>query len=267
MRPLSASQLLALWEHGLAQPFWQRALSLLAAALPDLSLETLANLPLGQRDACLLTLREHLFGPRLTSLATCPACGERLEVSFNVDDIQVGRLPASNGEPVPGASAAGPDEEKALEEEGMLFLSIEGYEVTFRLPNSLDLAEIDGVGTAERARQILLGRCLLSARENGMARTAADLPVSVTQAISERMASVDPQGDVQIALTCPNCAHAWQSAFDPLAFIWAEISAWAQRILREVHLLAGAYGWRESDILALSPGRRKAYLQMVMRST
>jgi hypothetical protein len=33
--------------------------------------------------------------------------------------------------------------------------------------------------------------------------------------------------------------------------------------LRDVHELASAYGWRESEILALSPQRRQAYLELV----
>src|SRR5206468_730296 len=37
----------------------------------------------------------------------------------------------------------------------------------------------------------------------------------------------------------------------------------AGRLLREVDALARAYGWREPDILALTPWRRDAYLQLV----
>ena len=251
MRPLSASQLLSIWEYGLAQPAWQRALILLAAALPDSTPQALASLPLGQRDAYLLALRETLFGSHLTSLATCPSCGERLELTFDVADIRVGNLPVPHNEAEGG-------------QDGDLFLDVDDTHVTFRLPNSLDLAEMAEMSTPEQARLHLLERCLLSAEEKGIARTVTDLPDSVTTAIAERMASADPQGDVQIALTCPACTHQWQTAFDILSFIWIEISAWAQRILREVHLLASAYGWREADILALSPRRRQAYLQMVM---
>jgi hypothetical protein len=33
--------------------------------------------------------------------------------------------------------------------------------------------------------------------------------------------------------------------------------------LREVHTLAWAYGWREADILAMSPARRQFYIELV----
>jgi hypothetical protein len=34
-------------------------------------------------------------------------------------------------------------------------------------------------------------------------------------------------------------------------------------MLRDVHALATAYGWREADIVAMSPWRRQVYLDMV----
>jgi hypothetical protein len=37
----------------------------------------------------------------------------------------------------------------------------------------------------------------------------------------------------------------------------------ARQILREVDQLARTYGWREPDILALGPARRRAYLGLV----
>jgi hypothetical protein len=250
MRPFSASQLLSLWEYGLAQPPWQRAISLLGAAFPDSTPDALTNLTLGQRDSQLLTLRESIFGAQLKSLASCPSCDERLELTFDVADIQVGSLPD-------------PSIEQTHDPDGALSFALDGYSVTFRLPNSLDLAEIARISTPKEARQILLKRCLLSADENGEERTVADLPNHITSAIAEGMASSDPLGDVQITLTCPACAHQWQAAFDILSFFWIEINAWAQRILREVHLMASTYCWSEADILALSPWRRQAYLQMV----
>jgi hypothetical protein len=60
----------------------------------------------------------------------------------------------------------------------------------------------------------------------------------------------------------PGLRHSWDVLFDIVSFFWAEIGAWAQRLLREVHALASAYGWREADILALSAWRRRQYLDL-----
>jgi hypothetical protein len=77
------------------------------------------------------------------------------------------------------------------------------------------------------------------------------------------MADADPQADVRLALDCPACGHNFLAAFDVAAYLWSEVNAWAYRLLGEVHSLASAYGWREEDILAMSPWRRRVYLEMV----
>ncbi len=79
------------------------------------------------------------------------------------------------------------------------------------------------------------------------------------------MNRADPQADVQLNLSCPSCNHNWQMVFDIVSFFWSEIHTWAQQMLREVHILASAYGWYEADILVMSPSRRQFYLQMVGR--
>jgi hypothetical protein len=67
---------MTVWELGTSQPAGQRALALLAAACVDEEQPgRLAQFSIGQRDACLLTLRERTFGPQLASLAACPSCG------------------------------------------------------------------------------------------------------------------------------------------------------------------------------------------------
>jgi hypothetical protein len=219
----------------------ERALLLLAYACPDESWESLAALPVGRRDARLLTLREWTFGSHLSSMARCPACGEPLELSFSVDDIRI------------EAASTAPE----------LDLKVGGYEVAFRLPDSADLASLDGLDESAEVRHQLLKRCLLTARRDGKKRSARRLPARVVDAVVQRMAEADPQADVRTALSCPACAHTWQATFDIATYFWAEIESWAYRMLRDVHRLASAYGWREADILALGPRRRQFYLEMV----
>ena len=74
---------------------------------------------------------------------------------------------------------------------------------------------------------------------------------------------VDPQANVQMNLSCVRCGKHWQAVFDIESFLWSEINRWAERLLLEVHQLARAYGWREADILAMSPHRRRFYLDML----
>ena len=242
MRVLSASELLDVWEQGVMVPPVQRALTLLACACPELSPEELAHLSIGARDAHLLALRERVFGPQLLALADCPNCSGRVEVQLSVADIRV---------------------TPAIDPAEVFALNVDSYHVQFRLPNSLDVHAIADDLDLTAARQKLLDRCIVTAERNGATQPAGALPAVVVEAIAARMAEADPQADVQLRLSCPVCDCQWQSAFDTAEFFWSEINAWAGRVLRDVHTLALAYGWREGDILALRPWRRQAYLQMV----
>ena len=268
MRSLSASELLNIWEWGRTQPSWSKALRLLATACPETTVDMLSKLSIGQRDTLLLTLRERTFGSQLVSLAVCPSCGERLELNFQIEDIRV----TPPAEPVE-----------------MLVLNVSDYEISFRLPNSLDLMAIAASSYTEaehkahatrspvqqsfasashehlaNAQDILIGRCLLKAACKGEELAVHQLPPNLLDVVVEQIAQADPQADVQLALTCAACGHQWESLFDIVSFFWTEINAWVTRILQEVHILASAYGWREADILAMSPRRRQLYLEMVV---
>jgi hypothetical protein len=242
MNALSSSKLLRVWERALDEAPAGRSLALLAAACPEMSPEELASVSVGRRDRMLLALRERTFGPRLVSLAPCDACGEALELSFDVADIST----------EPEAEAA-----------GELTVEADGYEVSFRLPNGGDLLAVAGHGDVESGRRLLLARCVLRAARGGAAAAVEELPAGVLDAVEARMAEADPQADVRLALTCPACAHRWLATFDVVSYFWSEVNAWAYRVLGEVHRLASAYGWREEDILAMSPWRRHVYLEMV----
>lgn len=251
MHAPTAAELLRVWERGNDQPFFERALLLLAAACPECPADALSTLSLGRRDARLLSLREWIFGRRIASLANCPSCGERLELTLNTSDLRVHPPEQSTEEP-----AAEPE---------ALSVSLGDHEVRFRLPNSLDLVKVSENQDFALGRQHLLDRCLLGVYHQGRETAAGILPDEVITAITECMEQADPQANVQLALSCPVCSHEWRSVFDIVSFLWAEIHAWAVRILHEVHALAMAYGWREADILAMSPRRRQAYLEMIRR--
>jgi hypothetical protein len=115
----------------------------------------------------------------------------------------------------------------------------------------------------DRRRRLLFERCLITARRDGLPATARELPDATIDAAAERLLDADPQADVQLNMSCPFCGNGWRAVFDIVTFFWTEIEVWACRVLREVHILASAYGWSERDILALTPVRRQFYLEMV----
>ena len=252
--PSLSPRLLSTWERGIEfdrQPV-RRALLLLEVACPQLSADERERMPLGRRDARLLALREQVFGPTLVSVVPCPGCGEQQELLFNTDDVRA---------PVPGGNNNNGFEPLSLE--------TQGYIITYRLPSSRDiLAVADSlVEQAEtdfaEVERALLGRCLLQATHDGAEIACDALPPSVLAALETRISEDDPQADVQLALECAECGHRWYALLDIASFMWNEIASWAKRMLREIHVLARAYGWFEADIVSMHPARRDFYLQLL----
>ncbi len=239
MRALSSTDILRIWESGARQHPLDRALTVLAAAGERRA--DLAHLPIGERDRRLWEVRETTFGPIVESLTQCPTCRERVEFQFRVADVRV-------------ASA----EATAREHE----LNVGEWAIRFRLPDSQDLAALVTANDCGHVEAELASRCLLRSEWNGTEVAPAEVPADAWERVQRRMSDLDPQAEVRFELSCPACGHRWQTLFDIAQFLWTEVAAIAEQLLREVDLLARAYGWSEGAILSLSPDRRQAYLEL-----
>ncbi|MFZ1770071.1 MAG: hypothetical protein WAU00_12785, partial [Caldilinea sp.] len=133
MQPLSAVDLLAVWEENWRQPPLRQGLALLAAAHPDESIETLAQMPMGRYNVALLMLRAWQFGPSLTAVTECPGCGELVEVTLDAPGL------------CQQAAEPAPPWLEIAHAEGSL---------RFRLPSPADLAAAGEATTIDAARQI-----------------------------------------------------------------------------------------------------------------
>lgn len=239
---LSASDMISVWERGRDRHLVDRALLILAAAYPELSDDELPALTIGDRDARLLEVRASTFGPQLDATAVCPRCGIGLEFSLPAESL---RLEPAGASSAPASWVAG------------------DYTVRLRCLDSRDLAQAVRAGSEDAARRCLLERCVVEAVRDGRRVDVESLPAAVTEAIADRMAESDPQADLTARLHCSECGHGWDVVFDIANVLWVEIAAHTRQLLRDVHALARAYGWREADILAMSAGRRQLYLEMV----
>ncbi len=232
MRTLSSSETLKLWERGARwHPLDRGLLALHFAGQPEA--ENVADWPLGRRNRALLELYAAWFGSLLEAWAACPQCGERLEFQLKVRDLE---LPSSA------------DERNAMVTVG---------EQTFRLPTSRDLAKAIASGDEQKAAIALLELCRVS--DAG----SFGLTDEVIEKVGDGLATADPMAETQVSLICPACDHEWNDSIDIARFIWAEVEARARRLLWEVHSLASAYGWSESETLALSNERRAMYLELL----
>ena len=217
--------LLSAWENGYGRPGPDRAVTL-AAAASGLPPDHVADLPLGACDRLLLELREQCFGARLDGLARCPRCGAELDVGLDVDELRAG-----------GACGA----------DGGGTVEVAGRTVTLRALTSRDIGSCGG------DRDRLLARCLVGEPEPPAPE--------VLDAVEARLDALDPQAARTIDLDCPSCRVSWAASVDVTEFVWTEVDRFARRLLHDIHTLATAYGWREADVLAISPARRRFYLQ------
>ncbi len=246
MQPLSANTLLRLWEMGQYQHPIDRALTILSAGQPEMTREQLAELTIGQRDGSLLYLWEKTFGSVFKGFSECPNCRQQLEFDIAPANIRVLPEAACSAERKPGE------------------LIDKNISISFRLPNSIDLAAAADCKDVQTAQTLIIKRCILDAEVDAKPVEVDDLSAEAISKLISCMAESDPQAEILLDFQCPACRHKWQMLFDIVTFFWKEISRQTRRLLVEVHALASSYGWREEDILSMSSVRRQSYLKMVM---
>jgi hypothetical protein len=233
---LSDADILGIFEEGRELQPVDRGLLLLARGHPEIPPDELVALTVGRRDARLLRLRAGYFGDRLEGCAECPRCETRLELEVSCGEL----LEGTTSEPGPAHWRVGT------------------VELTLRAPDSRDLAAIATSLSVDDARALLLERCVKGDVE------VARLSETDRIALAEAIGAADPHAEKLLALSCPSCGHQWQILFDIVSYLWNEIATEARRVLREVDVLARAYGWSEAEILNLSVARRHLYLEMAL---
>jgi hypothetical protein len=218
-----------LWEAGSAVASVERPLRLLAAA-GEGEAAALARFSLGARDRRILALRQQLFGRQMDCTADCPTCGAVNE--FELD----------------AAALAAIGDDDAAEP---VRLEWQGDEVELRRLTTADLLAVADLDEAAMGGALAARALHPLVPDEGLAAAAA-----------AALEAADPLAAISLELACAECAAPFSVGVDPAASLWAEIVASARRLLGEVHILAGAYGWSEATILALSPARRRVYLEM-----
>lgn len=226
--PLADADCLLLAERGATRHPLDRALLLAHTAEPGTAW---ADRPLGARDACLIGLRCAWFGPRFDAVLACKACGQLLMLQLDLRQF----VSAQAGDDTPVVVAG----------------------LRFRRPTTRDLAAIAERIDVDDAADVLCRRLALDA-------WPADGAPPAREAIDAALDQADPLADLSLEVTCEHCGHAQRAPLDIAATLWDELSAQAARVVDDVHLLAGAYGWSEGQVLAMTPARRALYKQRVL---
>ncbi len=242
MRALTAGAALRAWELGQPLDDQGRMLALLSVALPEVDRERLRKLPIGQRDALLVRLRQRTFGHLVKGLVKCMRCDAPLTFELDLRSYDAVEHLQHRVRPQ--------------------WLTVHGYDVLFRLPDSTDFETVaDRCMDAESARAMLLVRCVLEASRDGQSVAPVELSAAAVEELGARMEELDPLAELPLGVSCERCGCPSLVLFDIGRFLWQDITRSAHQLLDEVHALATTYGWTEPQILSLSAARRRYYLE------
>jgi hypothetical protein len=228
----AAARLLDAIEAGAAAAPVARAVILLGLADPTGDAARHAALPVAERDRRLLDFHAARFGPELVAAQGCASCGETMELPLDASALGAALASADTEIEI----LAGPDR------------------IAVRQATSADLLAALEADDAEAQEAILLERCV-----EGPAAAAMRALPEVRAALEQAHAAAE----LTVAAACPHCGGTQRVALDIATFVWAELRREASLLLDDVDELARAYGWSEAAILALTPARRRAYLDRV----
>lgn len=233
MTPTGEQALLDLWERVESAPPAARPAALLDGLRPfagESAAEPAETLPIGRRDRALIELRARLFGADMQCTTDCPDCGERIELSFDLDTL--GPAPAVETPRV----------------------VCDGIEIRLRPPTTQDLLGVLP-RPAETRATALVQRCALDP-------CPEPLPPTLVEDASAALAEADPDAEIELATECPACGSGHALTFDIGTCLWDDVTRAVRRLLREVHHLATAYGWSEAEVLAVPRRRRLEYMML-----
>jgi hypothetical protein len=214
----------------------ERTTALLARCLVRLgpyappSAEVVRELVVGDREALLLQLRRLALGDRLDCVVACPECAEPLDVELRVGDLLL--------EPYADA----PERREA---QGLVYRAVTGS----ALEEAARLA-LDDVAAAAR---LVLSRCV----EEG------ELTEDDERELPALLADADPQAELVLRIGCAACGGEFSVALDAGGFLQLELAGDRDGLYREVHVLASHYHWSEAELLAMTPAKRRRYLELV----
>ena len=242
MQNISERDLLSVWEFGVNNSLIETCLLLLSYAYPDFENDEVAAFSIGERDIRLLHIREALFGSLFQNTSDCSSCGQKMEWETTVDMFKL--------QPI-----------NVTPHQVLIQMALKNNDISIRLPNSLDIMEVESGTYSELSENQLLEKCIVNS-----SRPIGDID-KISQDFKEeifhKMEEKDPQANIQMNLACPECENEWTATFDIMQYLWVEINEWAIQLMNDIYLLARDFGWSENDILNMNRFRRKIYINMI----
>lgn len=218
-------------------------------SLESVTLDHVRSLTVGDREALLLHLRRLTFGNEVQCNLSCPGpdCGMKMDLALKISEFL---LP--------------PYSDTQERHEVWVAADEVRYRVRFRVPTGADTeaAGLRAVTNPLGAVDTILAQCVENiTTEDGC--PVEKPPKAVAEALSETMSQCDPQAELMLHLSCPECGNSFSALLDAGSFLFQEISSRCQQLYREVHLLAYHYHWSEAEIMGMMPRKRQRYLSLL----
>jgi hypothetical protein len=231
-----AANLLAAWEAAeTVPPAAVGAVLLHQAGVVD-DLDTCLDMPLATTSALVASVYSESFGDTVEGVLSCGSCAESLEVNLTLEAFHA--LPDGPGTAAVTSPQAGPA-------------------LVVRCPTTRDLL---AVAAAADPGTSLLARCLTEA--DGTAIDPSSLDPDTLAAVDAAAEDLAGGAAVLVRTACPNCGEPVSADVDVSGLLWQRLSDEVPAVLAEVAELAAAFGWSETEILAMSAARRGAYLDL-----
>lgn len=223
------------WDCDGAKPAFRRLERLLACGGAGDAL--CADTP-GGRNRRYLVLHRELVGLTMEAQAQCPKCATLCEFPLPLDAMLASPVPA-------------PREEAEIRHAGRTY--------RFRMPTMADVAALGSWASGAEMGRAVAEMCRVGGAEE-------ELPDGAIERLSDALDAADPLANPAFGVGCAECGLGFSASIDLASFVAREFDRLVDRLLREVHQLARAYGWSEAEILAIPPARRARYLALVARS-
>jgi hypothetical protein len=137
----------------------------------------------------------------------------------------------------------------------------DGRTVTARLPRGSD----QRTWRAAAGDPVTMVTTLIERVDGAAPGPGWRVPADWLDPLADALADADPLTALQFHASCPSCGHVNVVDFDLEGWILGLLADEQERLIDDVHTLAGVYHWSEEAICALPPWRRRAYLARIER--
>jgi T4 bacteriophage base plate protein len=188
--------------------------------LTEITIDTIRQLLIADRDYLTLKLRQITFGSKVQSTIRCPnqACGKMMDIDFDLDDVPVNAMEdiANNG--------GGGIFSLKLSGNAAYTVGNNKYDVVdFRLPNIGDVEQVSETARVDpaKAKTKLLARCIkrigtISEITEPLIASMSDL---TQKEIEEAMEQHSPSVNLEMDMECPECKYSFSTTFDIHRFL------------------------------------------------